>query len=117
MKRISDGNTTCLVTNNRSEETTARPFLAHFGDDGGALGGGNGHLPARPLALDAYLGATAAELSARRELALEWFNMLHAPIKRIYTFENAAHAPAFEQCEAFTAIMTETVLPESYSPR
>lgn len=56
-----------------------------------------------------------AELSARRDLALEWFNQLDAPIKRIYTFENSAHAPAFEHFEAFTDIMTETVLPETYT--
>lgn len=56
-----------------------------------------------------------AELSARRDLALEWFEQLDAPIKRIYTFENSAHAPAFEHFEAFTAIMTETILPETYA--
>lgn len=56
-----------------------------------------------------------AELSARRDLALEWFEQLDAPIKRIYTFENSAHAPAFEHFEAFTDIMTETALPETYT--
>ncbi len=56
-----------------------------------------------------------AELSARRDLALEWFEQLDAPIKRIYTFENSAHAPAFEHFAAFTDIMTGTVLPETYT--
>jgi len=32
----------------------------------------------------------------------------------MYTFDNAAHAPAFEHFEAFTRIMKETVLPETY---
>lgn len=61
-----------------------------------------------------YVLDGAAELDARRDLAMEWFNQLDAPIKRIYTFENSAHAPAFEHFEAFTDIMTETVLPETY---
>ena len=61
-----------------------------------------------------YILDGAAELSARRDLALEWFDQLDAPIKRIFTFENAAHAPAFEHFETFTQIMTETVLPETY---
>ncbi|MAT99720.1 MAG: peptidase [Anaerolineaceae bacterium] len=66
------------------------------------------------LEVPVYVLDGAAELSARRDLALEWFDMLDAPIKCIYTFENAAHAPAFEHFEAFTQIMTETVLPETY---
>ena len=69
------------------------------------------------LEVPIYVLDGAAELSARRDLALEWFDMLDAPIKRIYTFENAAHAPAFEHFEAFTEIMTETVLPETYALR
>jgi pimeloyl-ACP methyl ester carboxylesterase len=62
-----------------------------------------------------YLLDGAAELSARRDLALEWYDLLEAPLKRIYTFENAAHAVAFEQFEAFQKIMVETVLPETYT--
>lgn len=69
------------------------------------------------LEVPIYVLDGAAELSARRDLALEWLGMLDAPIKRIYTFENAAHAPAFEHFEAFTGIMTETILPETYSLR
>lgn len=62
-----------------------------------------------------YLLDGAAELPARRDLALEWFDLLDAPLKRIYTFENAAHATAFEQFEAFQQLMTEVILPETYS--
>lgn len=62
-----------------------------------------------------YVLDGAAELAARRDLALEWYDMLEAPLKRIYTFENAAHAVAFEQFEAFQQLMTETVLPETYT--
>lgn len=61
-----------------------------------------------------YVLDGAAELSARRDLALEWYEMLDAPLKRIYTFEDAAHAVAFEQFEAFQEIMTDVVLEETY---
>jgi proline iminopeptidase len=66
------------------------------------------------LAVPVYVLDGAAELSARRDLALEWFDQVEAPIKRRFTLENAAHAPAFEHFETFTQIMTETVLPETY---
>ena len=55
------------------------------------------------------------ELAARRDLALEWFEQLQAPVKRLYTFENAGHSVAFEQFEALHRILTETVLPETYT--
>jgi proline iminopeptidase len=61
-----------------------------------------------------YMLDGAAELTARRDLALEWFGMLDAPIKRIFTFQNAAHAVAFEQFQAFHRIMLETIVPETY---
>jgi pimeloyl-ACP methyl ester carboxylesterase len=60
-----------------------------------------------------YVLDGAAELSARRDLALEWFEQVDAPIKRLYTFENSAHAPAFEHFEDFTRIMREDVVPET----
>ena len=66
------------------------------------------------LEVPLYMLDGAAELSARRDLALEWYEQVQAPIKRLFTFENAAHAPAFEHFEAFTQIMTETILPETY---
>ncbi len=61
-----------------------------------------------------YVLDGAAELSARRDLALEWFEQVDAPNKRLFTFENSAHAPAFEHFEEFTRIMIDTVLPGTY---
>jgi pimeloyl-ACP methyl ester carboxylesterase len=61
-----------------------------------------------------YMLDGGAELASRRDLALEWFDQLEAPIKRKFTFENAAHAVAFEQYEAFHAILLETILLETY---
>ncbi|MFN2163355.1 MAG: alpha/beta fold hydrolase [Candidatus Promineifilaceae bacterium] len=66
------------------------------------------------LEVPLYIMDGAAELPARRDLALEWFDQVDAPIKRIFTFENAAHAPAFEHFDSFTRIMRETILPETY---
>ena len=54
------------------------------------------------------------ELAGRRDLALEWYGQLQAPIKRIFTFADAGHAPAREEFEAFHRILIETILPETY---
>ncbi len=66
------------------------------------------------LEVPVYIFDGAAELSARRDLALEWFDKLEAPSKQLFTFENAAHAVAFEGFENVHKIMTETVLPKTY---
>ena len=65
------------------------------------------------LEVPVYILDGAAETSARRDLMLEWFDKLNAPIKRLYTFENAAHSVAFEQFRAFHEIMTDVVVPET----
>lgn len=69
------------------------------------------------LDVPVYILDGAAELTSRRDLALEWYSQLQAPIKRIYTFQNSAHSTAFEQFEAFHQIMLETVLQETYPER
>ncbi len=72
---------------------------------------------ATKLDVPIYMLDGQAELAARRDLALEWFELLDAPIKRMFTFENAAHAVAFEQFEAFHQILKDTILPETYPDR
>lgn len=67
----------------------------------------------KQLEVPVYLLDGAAELKARRDLALEWFNALKAPRKQLFRFENAGHSVAFEQFETFSRIMTETILPET----
>ncbi|MBE2221361.1 MAG: alpha/beta hydrolase [Anaerolineae bacterium] len=66
------------------------------------------------LDVPVYILDGAAELTARRDLALAWYNQLDAPSKQIYTFDNAGHSVAFEQFSALHQILTETVLPETY---
>ncbi len=65
------------------------------------------------LEVPVYILDGAAELPARRDLALEWYTQLDAPIKRLYTFENSGHSVAFEQFEALHSILTETILTET----
>ena len=48
-----------------------------------------------------------SELTSRRGLALEWFSQLQAPIKRVFTFENAAHSVSLEELEAFHQILRD----------
>jgi len=67
------------------------------------------------LQVPVYVLDAEHELTARRDLALEWFELLEAPQKRIYTFENAGHSVAFEQAEALAGILKETIVPETYA--
>jgi len=68
----------------------------------------------KQLEVPVYLLVGAAELKGRSDLATEWFDMLKAPRKQRFTFENSSHSVAFEQFEAFSKIMTETILPKTY---
>lgn len=72
---------------------------------------------AAKLDVPVYVLDGQAELAARRDLALEWFALLDAPQKRIFAFENAAHAVAFEEYEAFHRILLDVILPETYPGR
>jgi pimeloyl-ACP methyl ester carboxylesterase len=67
------------------------------------------------LDVPVYILDGEAELGARRDLVLEWFDQLEAPSKRIFSFENAGHSVVFEQYEPFHRIMLDTILPETYS--
>lgn len=69
------------------------------------------------LAVPVYVLDGEAELAARRDLMLEWYAQLDAPLKRRYSFADAAHAVAFEKFEALGRILTEEVLPETYPSR
>jgi pimeloyl-ACP methyl ester carboxylesterase len=66
------------------------------------------------LEVPVYILDGAAELPARRDLALAWYNQLQAPSKQLYTFDTAGHSVAFEQFSALHQILTGTILPETY---
>jgi proline iminopeptidase len=61
-----------------------------------------------------YMLDGQAELTSRRALALEWYAQLYAPIKRVFTFENAAHSVSLEEFQAFHRILVESIVPETY---
>ncbi|MFV9505352.1 MAG: alpha/beta fold hydrolase [Oscillochloridaceae bacterium umkhey_bin13] len=65
------------------------------------------------LDVPVYILDGAAELPARRDLALEWYTALEAPLKRIYSFPNAGHSVAFEQFEALHQVIVPTILAET----
>ena len=66
------------------------------------------------LEVPVYVLDGAAELDGRRALALEWFDALDAPTKQLVTFENAAHAVAFEQADEVQRLLNETIVPATY---
>jgi proline iminopeptidase len=54
------------------------------------------------------------ELSARSGPALEWFDALQAPSKRLFWFESSAHNADAEEPDHFNNLMIHTVLAETY---
>jgi proline iminopeptidase len=54
------------------------------------------------------------ELRGRRDLAHDWYAMLDAPSKALVTYPDAGHAVAFEQVDAFRALLVEEILPATY---
>jgi pimeloyl-ACP methyl ester carboxylesterase len=66
------------------------------------------------LEVPVYLLDGAHELRGRRDLAHEWFAALSAPHKQLITYENAGHAVAFEQVDAFHRLLVEEILPATY---
>ena len=62
------------------------------------------------LDVPVYVLDGAAELDGRRDLMLEWFALLDAPTKRLITFDDAAHAVAFEQADAVDQLLVTEIL-------
>jgi len=66
------------------------------------------------LGVPVYMLDGENELRGRRELAHEWFAQLTAPYKESITYENAGHAVAFEQADAFLRLMNDEIVPATY---
>lgn len=66
------------------------------------------------LEVPVYILDGAAELTGRRDLAIEWFDALDAPIKQRVTFKGAAHSVAFEQADEVQRLLNETIVPATY---
>ncbi len=69
------------------------------------------------LGVPVYLLDGAHELRGRRELAKEWFGGLAAPSKQLITYEDAGHAVAFEQADAFHRLLVDEIVPATYGSR
>ncbi len=69
---------------------------------------------ANRLEVPVYFLDGEAELAARRDPALEWFQQLDAPIKEHIAFKDAAHAVAFEQLDEVHRLLNETIVPATY---
>ena len=68
------------------------------------------------LEVPVYMLRGTSELAARDRLAMEWFNELQAPRKRMYTLDHAGHSVLMERPDALRAILRDTVIPETYRP-
>jgi proline iminopeptidase len=66
------------------------------------------------LGVPVYMLRGTSELAARDDLAVEWFNALKAPRKRMYTVPHAGHAVLTERPDRLRAVLRDTVLPETY---
>ncbi len=62
-----------------------------------------------------FFAQGAHEAEGRAEPFAEWYPMIQAPVKELATLETSGHRPLFEQPEAFTDFMVETVLPKTAS--
>jgi pimeloyl-ACP methyl ester carboxylesterase len=66
------------------------------------------------LEVPVYMFRGASELPARDDLAVEWFNALEAPRKRMYRLDHAGHPVLTERPDRLRAVLTQTVIPETY---
>jgi len=57
-----------------------------------------------------FFAQGAHEADGRAEPFAEWYPMIQAPLKELATLETSGHRPLFEQPDAFTDFMVETVL-------
>ncbi len=66
------------------------------------------------LDVPVYLLQGDHELTARSQLAEQWYAALSAPHKQIYRFADAGHSTVMEEFRAFHTLMLDTVLPATY---
>lgn len=66
------------------------------------------------LDVPVYMLRGTGELAARDDLAVAWFWALQAPRKRMYVLDHAGHAVLTERPDRLRAVLTGTVVPETY---
>ncbi len=62
------------------------------------------------LTIPVYFLEGRYDYTCTYSVAGEYFDVLKAPLKGFYTFENSAHSPMFEEPERVQQIMREDVL-------
>lgn len=68
------------------------------------------------LDLPVYLILGRHDMNNPYQIPEEYFNILQAPSKQLYFFEESGHGMIWEEADKFHDIMINTVLPETYQP-
>jgi pimeloyl-ACP methyl ester carboxylesterase len=71
-------------------------------------------LDAARLDLPVYLILGRYDMNNPYQIPEEYFNVLEAPSKQLYFFEDSGHGMIWEEAEKFHDIMVNTILPETY---
>jgi proline iminopeptidase len=66
------------------------------------------------LAVPIYIFDGEHELRGRRDLLLEWVDMLQAPEVQVFTFADGGHSVALEHGDDLHRILVETIIPATY---
>lgn len=73
-------------------------------------------LDAANLNLPVYMILGRYDINATYWIAEEYFNILQAPQKQLYIFEESGHGMIWEEAEKYHDILINTVLAETYQP-
>jgi proline iminopeptidase len=73
-------------------------------------------LDAARLDLPVYLILGRHDMNNPYRIPEEYFNLLQAPSKELFFFEESGHGMIWEEADKFHDIMIHTVLPETYRP-
>ena len=73
-------------------------------------------LDATHLDLPVYLILGRHDMNNPYRIPEEYFNLLQAPSKQLYFFEDSGHGMIWEEAEKFHDLMINVVLPETYQP-
>jgi pimeloyl-ACP methyl ester carboxylesterase len=66
--------------------------------------------------LPVYLMLGRHDMNNPYQIPEEYFNMLEAPSKQLYFFEDSGHGMIWEEAGLFHNLLINTVLPETYQP-
>ena len=65
----------------------------------------------KKLDIPVYFFHGKHDYTTNYQLAKDYFEILQAPVKRFYTFEQSAHSPLFEEPEKMAQILQKDILP------